>query len=118
MKTRSKNKIIKEQIIENCEANCCPVETTMNIIGKRWTALIIRDLASGTKRYCELERLLDNISPKVLSQRLSELEQQQIVKREVIAEVPVRVEYSLTAKGKDLVKVIDSMAAWGQQYQG
>ncbi|HDZ86747.1 MAG TPA: transcriptional regulator [Actinobacteria bacterium] len=90
----------------------------MNIIGKRWTALIIRDLASGTKRYCELERLLDNISPKVLSQRLSELEQQQIVKREVIAEVPVRVEYSLTAKGKDLVKVIDSMAAWGQQYQG
>ncbi len=95
----------------------CPVETTMHIIGKKWTALVIRDLATGTKRYCELERLLDNISPRVLSQRLDELEQQKIVKRDVIAQVPVRVEYSLTEKGKDLVKVIDSMSAWGRQYQ-
>lgn len=95
----------------------CPVERTMNIIGKRWTALIIRDLAVDSKRFCQLERSLCGISPRMLSKRLLELENAKIVDRSVIAEIPVRVEYSLTQKGKDLIKVIDSMASWGTKWQ-
>ena len=94
----------------------CPVEITMNIIGKRWTAIIIRDLVHGKKRFCELEQSLDGISAKVLSQRLNELEQYGIIQRVVFAEVPVRVEYSLTDKGQDLDRVIDSMADWGARW--
>ena len=94
----------------------CPVHKTMMVIGKRWTALIIRDLVSGTKRFCQLEHSLDGISPKMLSQRLHELETLDIVKRVVYPEVPVRVEYSLTEKGRDLKKVVDSMAAWGGKW--
>lgn len=94
----------------------CPVHMTMMVIGKRWTALIIRDLVSGTKRFCQLEQSLDGISPKMLSQRLQELEQSGIVSREVYPEVPVRVEYSLTDKGRDLKEVIDSMAVWGDRW--
>ncbi|MDP1809065.1 MAG: helix-turn-helix domain-containing protein [Actinomycetota bacterium] len=94
----------------------CPVHKTMMVIGKRWTALIIRDLVSGTKRFCQLEQSLEGISPKMLSQRLHELEAHGILKREVFPEVPVRVEYSLTAKGRDLKKVVDSMAVWGTKW--
>jgi len=94
----------------------CPVHKTMMIIGKRWTALIIRDLVSGTKRFCQLEQSLAGISPKMLSQRLHELETCGVVKREIYPEVPVRVEYSLTDKGLDLKKVIDSMASWGDRW--
>ncbi len=94
----------------------CPVERTMNILGKRWAALIIRDLADGTKRFCQLERSLTNISPRILSQRLNELEENSIIVRNVMAEVPVRVEYSLTQKGKGLIEVIDSMATWGTKW--
>lgn len=94
----------------------CPVHKTMMVIGKRWTALIIRDLVSGTKRFCQLEQSLDGISPKMLSERLHELEAHGILERRVFPEVPVRVEYSLTAKGRDLKKVVDSMAAWGTKW--
>lgn len=105
------NKLVAKQ-----KTNICPVERAMNIIGKRWTALIIRDLVKGTKRFCELERLLKDISPRVLSRRLNELEQTKIIKRKVFVTSPVRVEYSLTKKGQDLTKVIDSMAAWGTKW--
>ena len=86
------------------------------IIGKRWTALIIRDLVAGTKRFGQLEQSLEGISPKMLSQRLHELESEGVVIREVYPEVPVRVEYSLTEKGRALKKVIDSMASWGAKW--
>lgn len=95
----------------------CPIQKAMLVIGKRWTALIIRDLVVGTKRFCQLEQSLRGISPKMLSQRLHELEAQGLVMREVYAEVPVRVEYSLTPKGLDLKNVIESMAAWGERWQ-
>ncbi len=108
---KEKTVAIKKE--EHCS---CPVEITMNIIGKRWTAIIIRDLVSGKKRFCELEQSLDGISAKVLSQRLNELEQHGIVQRAVYAEGPVRVEYSLTDKGQDLDKIIDSMADWGARW--
>jgi DNA-binding HxlR family transcriptional regulator len=88
----------------------------MMIIGKRWTAVIIRDLVSGTKRFCQLEQSLEGISAKMLSQRLQELEAEGIVERRVFPEVPVRVEYTLTEKGLDLKKVIDSMAIWGEKW--
>lgn len=88
----------------------------MLIVGKRWTPIIIRDLVSGKKRFGELERSLGGISPKTLSQRLSELEEWGIVNREIFAEVPVRVEYSLTEKGFGLKQIIDSMADWGNQW--
>jgi len=94
----------------------CPVHKTMMVIGKRWTALIIRDLVSGTKRFCQLEQSLEGISPKMLSQRLHELEAHGILERAVFPEVPVRVEYSLTPKGRDLKEVVDSMAAWGAKW--
>lgn len=96
--------------------NECPIHVTMMIIGKRWTAIIIRDLVAGTKRFGELEHSLDGISAKVLTQRLQELEGQGVVERRVYAEVPVRVEYSLTEKGHGLKKVIDSMAGWGEKW--
>lgn len=98
------------------EKMTCPVESTMKIIGKRWTAIIIRDLVSGKKRFCELEQSLNGISAKVLSQRLNELEECGIITREVFPEVPVRVEYCLTDKGMDLKRVIDSMADWGSKW--
>ncbi len=95
----------------------CPIQKAMMIIGKRWTALIVRDLVTGTKRFCQLEHSLNGISPKMLSARLHELECEGLVRRKVYAEVPVRVEYSLTDKGMDLRDVIDSMAAWGERWQ-
>lgn len=110
---------MKENLLSDKESektHICPVEATMRIIGKRWTAIIIRDLVTGKKRFCELEHSLDGISAKVLSQRLDELEKYGIVTREIFPEVPVRVEYSLTEKGSDLKRVIDSMADWGSKW--
>jgi DNA-binding HxlR family transcriptional regulator len=76
----------------------CPVTTTLGIIGGRWTLLILRDLFSGTRRFGELRKSLSGISPRTLSARLKFLEQEGIVERKVYAEVPPRVEYSLTAR--------------------
>jgi DNA-binding HxlR family transcriptional regulator len=92
----------------------CPVARTAQLIGGKWTILIIRDLASGVKRFNQLERSLQGISPKTLSERLRSLEEEGIIIRRTFAEVPPRVEYSLTEKGHDLVSVIDSMRNYGQ----
>ena len=94
----------------------CPVHRAWELLGKRWTALIIRDLIKGKKRFGELQKSLGEVSPKMLSRRLDELEDCGIVKRDVYPEVPLRVEYSLTRKGKDLKMVIDSMAVWGKKW--
>jgi DNA-binding HxlR family transcriptional regulator len=94
----------------------CPVARTAGIISGKWTLLIIRDLASGVKRFNQLERSLGGISPKTLSERLRLLEEEGIILRQMFAEVPPRVEYSLTVKGQDLVSVIDSMRSYGQQW--
>jgi len=94
----------------------CPVARTAQIIGGKWTILIIRDLATGVKRFNQLERSLSGISPKTLSERLRSLEEEGIVKRKTFAEVPPRVEYSLTEKGCDLISVIDSMRNYGKQW--
>jgi DNA-binding HxlR family transcriptional regulator len=91
----------------------CPVARTAEIIGNKWTPLIVRDLATGHKRFSELERSLHGISPKTHSERLKRLEEATVVDRHCFAEVPPRVEYTLTEKGHALLPVIDSMRLFG-----
>lgn len=87
----------------------------LKIIGSKWTVLIIHNLLEGTRRFGELQRLLPGISPKTLTQRLSELEQAGVLERKVFAEVPLHVEYSLTKKGLSLNEVFLKMVEWGQK---
>jgi len=94
----------------------CPIARTAEIISGKWTLLIIRDLVSGVKRFNQLERSLHGISPKTLSERLRSLEEEGIIIRQTFAEVPPRVEYSLTEKGHDLVGVIESMRGFGKRW--
>src|ERR1041384_734905 len=94
----------------------CPVCATADIICGKWTILLIRDLADGRSRFCELERSLEGISPRTLSLRLRALEEQGIVERRTFPEVPPRVEYSLTEKGEGLVPIIEGMRQYGRQF--
>jgi DNA-binding HxlR family transcriptional regulator len=92
---------------------CCPIERTASLIGDRWTPLIVRDLAPGCRRFGELQRSLDGISPKTLSDRLRRLEEAEVVSRACFAEMPPRVEYQLTDKGRALLTVVESMRDFG-----
>lgn len=94
----------------------CPVARTAEIIGNKWTPLIVRDLADGQMRFSELERSLKGISPKTLSERLKKLEEAHVVDRRCFAEVPPRVEYTLTNKGHALLPVIESMREFGNEW--
>jgi DNA-binding HxlR family transcriptional regulator len=94
----------------------CPVCRTSEIISGKWTLLVIRDLADGSRRFCELERSLEGISPRTLSLRLRALEEQGIVKRHTYPEVPPRVEYALTEKGEALVPLIEDMRSYGRRW--
>jgi len=96
----------------------CPVCATSDIVCGKWTLLIIRDLAEGRARFCELERSLAGISPRTLSLRLRDLEQEGIVERQSFAEVPPRVEYALTEKGRALIPIIEDMRAYGRRWLG
>ncbi len=96
--------------------NTCPIARTAAIISGKWTLLIIRDLAAGVKRFNQLERSLQGISPKTLSERLRSLEDEGVVIRQTFAEMPPRVEYSLTEKGYDLVQLIESMRTYGEHW--
>ena len=98
------------------EGVVCPVARTAEIISGKWTLLIIRDLTTGTKRFSELERSLEGISPKTLSERLSVLEREGVLSRRTYAEVPPKVEYSLTPKGQALAGVIEAMRAYGKSW--
>src|SRR5579859_6973668 len=100
------------------DQDVCPVAMTAEIVSGKWTLLIIRDLATGTKRFSELERSLHGISPKTLSERLSALEREGVLHRKTYAEVPPRVEYSLTEKGQALAEVIDAMRSYGNHWLG
>jgi DNA-binding HxlR family transcriptional regulator len=94
----------------------CPVCRTAEIISGKWTLLVIRDLADGSRRFCELERSLEGISPRTLSLRLRALEEEGIVLRQTFPEVPPRVEYALTEKGKALVPLIEDMRSYGRRW--
>ena len=99
------------------ELPACPVETTLTLIGDKWKVLILRDLMPGTKRFGELKKSLGNVSQKVLTAQLRTMEESGLVNRKVYAEVPPRVEYSLTELGKSLKPILDSMRAWGEAYK-
>ena len=94
----------------------CPVCATAEIVCGKWTLLLVRDLSEGNSRFCELERSLAGISPRTLSLRLRALEDEGMVERHTYAEVPPRVEYQLTDKGRDLLPIIESMRAYGEQW--
>src|SRR5213595_1795827 len=96
----------------------CPVCRTAEIISGKWTLLVIRDLAEGRSRFCELERSLAGISPRTLSLRLRALEEEGIVERRTYPEVPPRVEYELTDKGRALLPLIDDMRSYGREWLG
>lgn len=94
----------------------CPVERTLSLIGNRWKILILRDLMTGTKRFGELKQAVGAISQKVLTANLREMESDGLVIREIFAEVPPRVEYSLSAQGISLKTVLDAMHIWGDEH--
>jgi DNA-binding HxlR family transcriptional regulator len=94
----------------------CPVCRTAEVVCGKWTLLVIRDLAAGSSRFCELERSLEGISPRTLSLRLRALEEEGIVERHTYPEVPPRVEYALTEKGEALVPLIDDMRRYGTRW--
>lgn len=96
----------------------CPVETALLLIGDKWKLLVLRDLMAGTKRFGELRKQIGEVSQKVLTQQLRAMEADGLLCREVFAEVPPRVEYSLTELGKSLEPILDALMAWGQRYQG
>ncbi len=106
----------REEAAEVHGEDGCPVAQTLKVIGSKWTLLILRDLLTGTKRFGELRRSLGHVSPKTLSERLKELERQGIVIRAVYPEVPPRVEYTLTEKGRSLGDIIEAMRAWGERW--
>ena len=96
----------------------CPVVRTADIVCGKWTLLVIRDLAEGRCRFCALERSLEGISPRTLSLRLRALEEEGVVARQTFPEVPPRVEYQLTEKGRALVPIIESMRRYGTDWLG
>ena len=95
----------------------CPVETTLMLIGDKWKVLILRDLMPGTRRFGELKKSIGSVSQKVLTAQLRDMEAKGLVSRKVYAEVPPRVEYSLTDLGKNLKPILDAMWVWGEGYQ-
>lgn len=99
------------------ELPACPVEITLALIGDKWKVLVLRELINGTKRFGELKKSIGSISQKVLTQQLRSMEEDGLVERKVYAEVPPRVEYSLTKDGFSLKPILDSMMEWGEQYK-
>ena len=99
------------------ELPACPVETTLTLISSKWKVLIVRDLLAGTKRFGELRRSVGNVSQKVLTAQLREMEEDGLVDRKVYPEVPPRVEYSLTELGRSLEPVLSALWNWGETYQ-
>lgn len=99
------------------ELPACPVETTLTLISDKWKVLILRDLLTGTKRFNELKRSIGHVTQKVLTAQLRQMEASGLLTRKVYAEVPPRVEYTLTELGYSLKPILDAMWAWGEAYK-
>lgn len=99
------------------ELPACPVETTLTLISDKWKVLILRDLMNGTLRFGELKKSIGHVTQKVLTAQLRQMEQSGLLTRKVYAEVPPRVEYTLTETGYSLKPILDSMVVWGSAYQ-
>ena len=95
----------------------CPVETTLTLISDKWKVLILRDLLTGTKRFGELKKSIGHVTQKVLTAQLRQMEASGLLTRTVYAEVPPRVEYTLTDLGYSLKPILDAMWTWGEGYQ-
>ena len=102
---------------ETKDLPACPVETTLTLIGDKWKVLILRDLLAGTKRLGELRKSIGHVTQKVLTAQLREMEQSGLLTRKVYAEVPPRVEYTLTETGYSLKPILDAMYRWGEGYK-
>jgi DNA-binding HxlR family transcriptional regulator len=107
---------IIETVYNMPELKSCPIETTFRIIGKRWTVLIIREIFRGNTQFNRFMENINGISPKVLTERLRELEQLGIIRRRIVSEYPLRVEYSLTDIGKGFEPVLLSAASFSMMY--
>jgi DNA-binding HxlR family transcriptional regulator len=107
---------IMEEVYNMPELKSCPIETTFKIIGKRWTVLIIREILRGNTHFNRFMENIDGISPKVLTERLRELEQLGIIRRRIVSEYPVKVEYSLTDLGRGFEPVLLSAASFSMKY--
>lgn len=105
----------EQKSIKNLPA--CPVETTLTLIGDKWKVLILRDLMTGTKRFGELKKSIGSVSQKVLTAQLRDMEESGLLTRKVYAEVPPRVEYSLTELGQSLRPILNAMWSWGEEYK-
>ena len=101
---------------ERAANDLCPICATADVVCHKWTVLVIRDLAGGCSRFCELERSLAGISPRTRSLRLRALEEHGIVERRTYPEVPPRVEYALTEKGRALLPILDGMRRFGREW--
>lgn len=95
----------------------CPVETTLTLSSDKWKVLILRDLLTGTKRFGELRKSIGTVSQKVLTSQLRQMKESGLLTRKVYAEVPPRVEYTLTELGYSLKPIMDAMWAWGENYK-
>ncbi|HUC87502.1 MAG TPA: helix-turn-helix domain-containing protein [Candidatus Saccharimonadales bacterium] len=92
------------------------IAASLKIVGDKWTALLLRDLATGPRRFSQLQTSLGGISPRTLSQRLESLVEHRIITKQAYAEMPPRVEYELTQKGRDLLPILQAMANWGLKH--
>lgn len=99
------------------ELPACPVETTLTLISNKWKVLILRDLLPGTKRFGELKKSIGEVSQKMLTTQLREMEAGGLLTRTVYPEVPPRVEYTLTQLGYSLKPILDAMSSWGEEYK-
>ena len=108
--------MLHEKILNSCCSVECCVEKALNVIGGKWSFLIIKNLFIDTKRFGELRKLLHDISPKTLTSCLRSLEHNGIITRTVYPTVPVTVEYSLTKKGEELDEIVNAMYSWGEKW--
>lgn len=99
------------------ELPACPVETTLTLISDKWKVLILRDLMNGTMRFGELRKSIGQVSQKVLTAQLRQMEESGLLTRTVYPEVPPRVEYTLTDLGRSLKPILDAMWVWGEEYK-
>jgi DNA-binding HxlR family transcriptional regulator len=114
MKNEAKNKVKNKNGDE--EEHMCSVEAAINEIGGKWKPLVLYSLKDGKQRFSEINNKLPNITQRMLTKTLRELESDEIIHRKVYAEVPPRVEYRLTAKGDSVMPILDSLCQWGKDY--
>lgn len=110
-------KLVPRGVFKMKNMQMCPkFEAAFELLGKRWTGLIIRSLLNGAKRFSDMQTIIPNLSARMLTERFKELEEKGIVIRKVYPEMPVRIEYELTEKGKELQKVMDEIQAWAEKW--